>query len=576
MANNKSKSSDADQSKSNFRRSDSRKRSKRRPSNYKDPKRNQEIEGSNDRRVGLNNDFSWYNRYPSALSPAAKLSFGWPGSYPFKVDGFDFYNHNGLHKMKGIPLPSIMRIHFTPVPGISTNLSSAVNRAARNLFTFVRSKNSRVTGYEASDLMMYVLAVDSLNMAIAEAKRAYGAIRFTTPLNRAYPKAVLAALDWDFFDLQTRQADFASQLNTYILRAQAFPIPANIAACAKHEWMVSNIYTDRDDPRAQLYVFIPQGHWVFDELYDTATPSQYTGSRLDWTPTSSMNASTDPINATGWKIDAYFGLLEKMLTALEQSESVANMISDLRKTETQLYVPDFMDPSHTVIPGYNSEVLGEIQNMRATGLMPINDTIVKNDPTNFCIYQTVGLNNSGIIFNPVLNSGAGETDVVTKKEVNQYAPVVGFYNGLPSEEEIVTNTRFVSVAASDRINEYPRGFRLLTAGTEIINCFSVMTPDDTNPERIIWDGNLYYTNMISTTKNTEFTDKVALRMANTLSNFDWHPYLFHFTDDDSGDLKFDGVLGEFNNAGCVPVSNLQLLNDVCIFSEWAVPASDVM
>ena len=54
-------------------------------------------------------------------------------------------------------IPGVMSFRIAPTVGISTDQSSAVNVAARNIYSYVRHANSGHSNYDAPDLMMYLL-----------------------------------------------------------------------------------------------------------------------------------------------------------------------------------------------------------------------------------------------------------------------------------------------------------------------------------------------------------------------------------------------------------------------------------
>lgn len=76
-----------------------------------------------------------------------------------------------------------MKIGFVPSIGRTSGESSPANVASKNIYSFVRFANSGRTNYEATDLMMFLLAMDNAYMYAGYLIRIYGIIMKNDPSN---------------------------------------------------------------------------------------------------------------------------------------------------------------------------------------------------------------------------------------------------------------------------------------------------------------------------------------------------------------------------------------------------------
>lgn len=97
---------------------------------------------------------------PQLVKDVASLSFRTPLGSPSGLPSRS--NPVGRDRRS---IPGIMNLYFVPTIGSSTaGESSAINIAAKNIYSFVRHENSGRINYDAPDLMLYLLALDSAFM----------------------------------------------------------------------------------------------------------------------------------------------------------------------------------------------------------------------------------------------------------------------------------------------------------------------------------------------------------------------------------------------------------------------------
>lgn len=244
-------------------------------------------------------------------------------------------------------IPGIMTLKYMPTPGISTSNNSAVNLAARAMYSYVRHANSGHSNYDAPDLMMYLLAMDSMYAFLSWARRLYGYLSFYTQYNRYVPRALIEANGVDYDDLMSDPARFRSSLNLLIQSAGALVIPGSLGFIKKHMWMASNCYLDDMSVKAQLYQFVPNGFWIYDEK---SGPGQLTFKTLSDTHLMAIGE----IISVGRDI----------INPLVQSEDINIMSGDILKAYgvDNIFKVGLIEEDYSVVPSYNPAALNIIQN----------------------------------------------------------------------------------------------------------------------------------------------------------------------------------------------------------------------
>lgn len=75
-------------------------------------------------------------------------------------------------------VPGILTIRFVTSLGVANgSVASAINVAAKNIYSYVRFANSGARNYDSPDLMMYLLAMDSAYMFYAYLTKLYSQVK---------------------------------------------------------------------------------------------------------------------------------------------------------------------------------------------------------------------------------------------------------------------------------------------------------------------------------------------------------------------------------------------------------------
>lgn len=304
------------------------------------------------------NDISWYSKNPSLLQDAGSFSFNTPNGV--KIDKQSIFTNidsdNPTLLFKNNAVPGIMAMYYVYGPGVSETSTSPANLAAQNIYSYVRYMNSGAKNYDQADLMMYLLAMDSIYVTWNYLKRAYGIMRKYSSYDRYLPKAMFTAMGLDFDDFVGNEADFRAFLNRTAAQISSFCVPGTMSLFLRHSWMTSNVFKDTDTNKYQSYMFVPAVYYTYSE-----TTSQY-GGQLKSNQLAGFTVDAGDISLLSFA--EVRQILQKQLDAVGYSEDIGVMSGDILKAygQDKLFKLSSIDPEYTVEPVYSPEVLDQIHN----------------------------------------------------------------------------------------------------------------------------------------------------------------------------------------------------------------------
>lgn len=302
---------------------------------------------------GGDNDISWYNRAQQLVLDAANLSYSSILGTPMEKDPIFGDEQTEV----AIPsIPGVMQFNWSPSVGISLDSTSAINVASKRLYTFVRHANSGHSNYDSPDLMLYILAMDSLYALHSMGLRAYGIARYYQMLNRYAPETILNAAGFDV-SIQYNLADFRMFLNTVSLKISSMAVPAEFDLFKRHVWLNSGVYKDSPGEKAQMYVFTSQDFWKF------APTTETTGGKL-----AVVTREVD--NEPYLNLERYIKLFNELGEPIFGDEDMNIMSGDILKAygNDAVIRVGTIDEGYFVQPEFNMEVLSQIQNLNICNL----------------------------------------------------------------------------------------------------------------------------------------------------------------------------------------------------------------
>lgn len=507
--------------------------------------------GQRGSRASQHNDAAWYGSNAFLVNDSASLAWSTPiGSTTTALDENVNYNY-------AIGQPGIMTLDVIPVLGYSEDNTSAVNIAARNVYSFVRHVNSGHSNYDAPDLMLYMMALDSAYSFLCWMTRTYGYLMLYSMYNRYLPDALLTANHIDAADLRNHITDLRAFVNMYTVKLGSLVLPASMPVTARHCWMYSGFYADSPNLKAQLYQYAPKGFYQYDELNGAG--------RLVFKPL--VPETTEGKNKL-LKFADITTYATALLNSIVTSEDCAIMSGDILKAfgpEGVIKLP-YLEESYVILPTYSVEVLCQIQNATVLGGNFLAD--------DFMITQSVTTDprtSGAIIQKPRFQPGIGSTPH-TKPLLDNYHAKRYMYQ--PGEQDDpsqnMVSSRLMVFGEVDPSEAKPY-INLTTVGTEIVTSARI-TAIDPNGIVTINPG----------LAMIDYADTAQGFLAQTIqaclvSKFSFHPCTafysaFYFKDDTQKEaITLLGLMDDVSNYTTVTEDVIKRMHDTALLSLYNVP-----
>ena len=510
------------------------------------------------------NDASWYMRYPELANDASKIPFTTPlGKYP-KI-GVNAENSNVTFGKEAFSVPGIMTVNWFPTIGQSTQENSPINVVSREVYSFIRHANSGHSNYDAPDLMMYILAMDSLYSFYASMVRAYGVMMLYSGMNRYMPRVLVESFGFDFDDLSMNLTQFRWLINQVAYKLTAMYVPSGMSYFERHIWMNSGVYLDSSSYKAQTYAFVQDAYYK----YSAVAANNYV-AKLEYTPV--------PEKLTVSKCADFVNSLLNPILADEDMNIISGDMLRAFGAEN-LFTVSPISEDYVVVPSYSQEVLSQIQNLtimgepdtkKSTGVGEKADIIQRIKVDNFTpgIYQELAFTKYGGI-----NLNANRV-VANCMYYTTFDKFVTMLSDNPSSDEIMVASRLTNIANIFGIETYTTGndttgqtYHLQAAygcdslSTEVVIKMMIYTMDSDN-KLVSRSVNQYWLNGESDCEELS-----------EISAFDWHPTVY-IMDKDSNNEKgtvAKGMLLETNNFTTLDISDLGRLHETALISEFYIP-----
>lgn len=510
------------------------------------------------------NDPSWYAKNAQLLESAASFSYGTPLGSPFRYDLIRprtvDSNIEQLYAAGTVAVPGLWTLTVAPTPGVSRDAQSPVNTAAQNVYSYVRYKNSGASNYDAPDLMLYLLAMDSLYAAWNWAKRLYGCVSSYSIRNRYMPEAYILGNMVDFADLIEHLADFRAFLNKTGAQINSFCVPATMNYNVRHSWMFSNIYKDSDTQKAQQYMFVPAWFYKYSET------TSDTGGQL-------IPQQVTTVEGQLLKTADIYNLINGMLNALAYSEDIGIMSGDINKAYGEnLFRLSPVEPEYSVMPVFNQEVLMQIENCHTVlySQATIGSwTIGQNPNTNFLTFNPlVGANrHQATMLNMHMENPTPADSMVASRLITLVGEQGDNFTVHPTSlgSEIVTAMHIIHFMPKSAVDTPTAGmtgynYEYSLVATEVNNLVSVVT--STSPAQ---------------PTTPVYTPEQAMYILDLIESFDWHPtihmVLYEYTD--ANTRKSENWLEPFcdiDTYTIISVHDVDRLHEVALLSLFDVPA----
>lgn len=521
-------------------------RGNRAPKGKKYSKKDKDVQNKkpeSDKRLSSLNDISWYNHFPDLLEAAGRVPFAKYPGMDLKLGPVGFYTATP-YSVKNIPtaafnMPGFLEIDWAPSVGYSANNTSPISIAAKELYAKVRSKFSGSLDENGPDIIMYMVALDSVFSYIGYLKRIYRALNTYSPLNTMFPDGVLKCMGITEIEAKTLRANktqFWGVINDLISQASKFTCPDIMDLFNRHYWMNSNVYGDAPTPRAQFYVFNQTHFYQYDEKGET-------GGQLTLEPVPSNHTVQD-----------YYDFGINMIAALTGSDDAYTINGHLMRAfeGSANFTVARLEENELLDSVYVPEVLMQIHNIRTTAssIAPSTWTITQDPTTNAVLHKPslfFGLNNATVTGNAMATA-----DSTLLLDVNANQPTVS---------DVTISSRLCP--AFGKVDDSTKTIEVF-GGTEIVWSMSVVYYDTATSKCKSF---AMSTIMCATASNIVHYQQI-MQAIGRLSAFDWHPIVYvTYSGSEYTELNMWPV-GDISNPTPITSDMLKDLHRVCVLSEF--------
>lgn len=503
------------------------------------------------------NDWRWYAQNEQLVTDVASFQY---------ATALGTVLRTGIPSIDSVTVPGVMSLEFVPSIGFASIETDPINVAMRRLYAFVRHANSGSKNYEAPDLMLYTMCVDSAHMFLSYMKRIYGVMLDYTPKNRYYPKALIRAMNVNFSSIESNLNDFRGYINQFAVKLSQLWIPNSFSMLARHSWMCEGMYTDSSSSKPQTYIYVPTAFYFFaTELSE----GNVGGARLVPIFRNGDNGTTSTFEDL---INYGNSMLENMIV----NEDFGVMGGDILKAfgEAGIIKPMGIAENYQILPEYNQEVLSQIENSTAVGTV-----------SNADITQKTALGTGSLVSMPkaTINFGSGYTNIATAAGVAIRQAITGnimlnFHHDSPAAPEAMVATRLANIL-SNVVVEVAEGGNLVatgnvaTAATEIVETYKIYYYKISNVAELV---SIPFTSVMIEILGTMATSAFPITGRPMLSAFDWHPAVIEIiVTTEGGTVSAATVsslpLKDYDVFATITEANLSKMAEVALLSELTIP-----
>lgn len=438
-------------------------------------------------------------------------------------------------------VPSFMAVQYVPTPGKSNNANAAVNVAARAIYSWVRHQNSGSKNYEAVDLMLYILAMDSIYLQIMEAKRIYKAAVTYSYLNRAIPDGLLYLLNVNADDVRENLAQFRAGINLRIAKLSALCVPQAFDLFKRHALISSYIYADSDSDRAQFYAMVAGGYWKFNPTESA------TGGKLDFVVTTTPRT-----------VSQILSNIDDALDVLLKDEDINTMSGDILKAygrESLYAIPELHD-NEAIEFIYDEGLLNQIENASTV-----------NARTGLTI-PSITQNNGQVYFNPTIPLQANEQDsaIASRMAAGVW---LNSHKKDPDWKDNLEFTRLITIIDTDSLDGEFVGTAELLFGSEIVMGFYIVAFDYAAGAAAAYAKKSVSTDMFMMSGSPDVSVPLVSVAVTEASKFDWHPQInLWYVTGTLGLTDYCGVAMDLKVFTRLKPADIRRLHDTAIMGEF--------
>lgn len=482
------------------------------------------------------NDPSWYNLNKQLVLDAASLSYHTPLSTAMTASTLATSTSNPRASAVCLKVqlsPGIGGYDLAGRPSANSLFNSSVRVAAQNLYAWVRHANSGASNYEASDLMMYILAMDAAYAMYAWGRSIYRMANSATAFNFTWLEDIANATGFSISDFRSNLANMRTFLNLCATRLNALAVPDSLPYFNRHVWMFSNIFKDSNVDRCSYYVFYPNARGVY-------IPSQ---ARIHYYALPTL-----------LNFQQYVGLMNEIIDVLMSDEDMGIISGDIRKAygSDKLFRIENTPIDDYVEPFYSEEVLTQISGATLCGDL-LDGSYDICQTYNGYIYQGTYVDGATSI--PALNQLYPNISFKGESGFEHKGWVVNMYKDDPLPDDNMVATRLMAQTACTTIEQKQYRMVILSGSEFVVNATIVG----------------YLGGNDRTTITISDFQSYSAQLTVFLPQLDWFPQFVYNVATVSPNTFFY-YISDLSNYAVIGFEQLRNMHNVALLSLFAIPS----
>lgn len=381
------------------------------------------------------NDYSWYTKYKLLFENVTGVNFG------NQVGAQLRWNPSLVSADPNLGNPTVSgvcAIHYIPTLGAcDATLETPAAKVSAQLYSAMRMKLGSTATYDATDIMLYLGAVDSAYTMYALGAKIYGMLMYASPINNYFLEQMAAANGIDYESFSDNLSNFRSKLNQFAIFLSSRLVPASFDILIRHAWLSTNMFTDSDDAKAQIYTFLVDGYYTYTEV--TNGPGYLKFNAMPY-----ADGSGTLLTYTQYK-----AILNNIYESLMGSSDIDQMSADIGKAfEGNLHSLSLIPDDYRTPIVYSKEVLSQIENIVLCGVYNNRAVTTGDNPYHsYDIYQQVQLPKSPrltqVANHSLFISSINAAKVEAMNSVAVARKMLNFHWMKPSQEDVIVASRGV-------------------------------------------------------------------------------------------------------------------------------------
>lgn len=193
----------------------------------------------------------------------------------------DFVSRNLVKPDSEYNPPQVMALNFIMGPGWANTVNDGVNRSLAKIMAKIRATlSTSQLGFETADLGIFFAATSSIAAMIGFAKRILESYNVWNDRNYVYPRALINAQGYDYYDIRDNINTYSAQLNSIIDMYNNMSIIDCWDIYDRQYSMCHSIFVDEDSAFGQLYIFNPVNYYVYNDMGEEASVAVSTNNYI--------------------------------------------------------------------------------------------------------------------------------------------------------------------------------------------------------------------------------------------------------------------------------------------------------